>query len=661
MPIAAGNGCKGSVQSGTSATTNSVNTAASGSTLYAQVAYTTGQSFTGVSDNKGNTYTEIGSALTINGDWVLREFYCENGVGGSAHTFTVSGGTGTWVIAACEITGGKTSGILDPTPPAGAVDTSSPFTSNNITTNQAAVLLLAGFTHDGTGDPITHTPGSSFTKVSGAEEQNGSTLWPLAIAGRVVSSTGTYSSDWTVSGSSPGNTGIRISAFEEGGASPPSIGSLSPVSKVEDGAAFTLTVNGANFVSGAVVQWAGSDRTTTFVSAAQLTATINAADIVTPGVYAITVRNPDTQVSGALNFSVDPTPTALARSRADWLGVPFGSRGWLGAAASSGADLAGAAVAAAAAAGALTVAKSLAGGATGGASAAAGLSIIKPIAGAATGSGAAAGALSKVATLVGAAVGGVTAAGALSISIPLAGAAVAAVQSSGDLTVSGGGSQALEGAATGGASAAGGLAVGKPIAGAGIGGASAAGTLSLGIGLNGAAVAAAVATGSLLKQVLLQGAATGGAQASAELAGGASLAGAAGAGASATGVLSITVRLAAGATASGSAAVTMTLSVPLSAAALAAAQSGGALAIALNLSAAAVAAAQSGGALTVTSTVLLQGAAQASATATGELASIVIFTVDARRTVRAAARTLAAARATSYVAAQRRRAFTATA
>ncbi len=657
MPIAAGNGCKGSVQSGTSATTNSVNTAASGSTLYAQVAYTTGQSFTGVSDNKGNTYTEIGSALTINGDWVLREYYCENGVGGSAHTFTVSGGTGTWVIAACEITGGKTSGILDPTPPAGAVDTSSPFTSNNITTNQAAVLLLAGFTHDGTGDPITHTPGSSFTKVSGAEEQNGSTLWPLAIAGRVVSSTGTYSSDWTVSGSSPGNTGIRISAFEEGGASPPSIGSLSPVSKVEDGAAFTLTVNGANFVSGAVVQWAGSDRTTTFVSAAQLTATINAADIVTPGVYAITVRNPDTQVSGALNFSVDPTPTALARSRADWLGVPFGSRGWLGAAASSGADLAGAAVAAAAAAGALTVAKSLAGGATGGASAAAGLSIIKPIAGAATGSGAAAGALSKVATLVGAAVGGVTAAGALSISIPLAGAAVAAVQSSGDLTVSGGGSQALEG----GASAAGGLAVGKPIAGAGIGGASAAGTLSLGIGLNGAAVAAAVATGSLLKQVLLQGAATGGAQASAELAGGASLAGAAGAGASATGVLSITVRLAAGATASGSAAVTMTLSVPLSAAALAAAQSGGALAIALNLSAAAVAAAQSGGALTVTSTVLLQGAAQASATATGELASIVIFTVDARRTVRAAARTLAAARATSYVAAQRRRAFTATA
>jgi len=51
----------------------------------------------------------------------------------------------------------------------------------------------------------------------------------------------------------------------------PTITSLAPASGTAGGAAFTLTVNGTGFVSGSsVVNWNGSGRTTTFVSATQL-------------------------------------------------------------------------------------------------------------------------------------------------------------------------------------------------------------------------------------------------------------------------------------------------------------------------------------------------------------------------------------------------------
>jgi hypothetical protein len=68
--------------------------------------------------------------------------------------------------------------------------------------------------------------------------------------------------------------------------------SLSPVSTSPGGPAFTLTVGGFGFVPGAVVQWNGSPRTTTFVSSSSLQAAINASDIATAGTAFITVLNP---------------------------------------------------------------------------------------------------------------------------------------------------------------------------------------------------------------------------------------------------------------------------------------------------------------------------------------------------------------------------------
>jgi hypothetical protein len=91
----------------------------------------------------------------------------------------------------------------------------------------------------------------------------------------------------------------------------PSITSLSPNAATAGGSAFTLTVNGSNFVNGATAQWNGSARTTAFVSAMQLTAQITAADIASAGSASVIVVNPapGEGVSNALSFTINSSQT----------------------------------------------------------------------------------------------------------------------------------------------------------------------------------------------------------------------------------------------------------------------------------------------------------------------------------------------------------------
>lgn len=86
----------------------------------------------------------------------------------------------------------------------------------------------------------------------------------------------------------------------------PTISDLAPSSVTAGGSAFTLTVNGTNFVDGAFVRWNGSDRLTTFVSATQLTADILADDVSTAGTAGVTVFNPAPGggTSSALTFTI---------------------------------------------------------------------------------------------------------------------------------------------------------------------------------------------------------------------------------------------------------------------------------------------------------------------------------------------------------------------
>ena len=85
----------------------------------------------------------------------------------------------------------------------------------------------------------------------------------------------------------------------------PTISIIFPTSATEGDAGFTLTVSGTNFTSSSIVEWGGTDKTTTFVSDIQLTATILAADIATFGTVAVTVSDPTNGTSGSNNFAID--------------------------------------------------------------------------------------------------------------------------------------------------------------------------------------------------------------------------------------------------------------------------------------------------------------------------------------------------------------------
>jgi Tol biopolymer transport system component len=98
----------------------------------------------------------------------------------------------------------------------------------------------------------------------------------------------------------------------------PSVGSVSPNGAPAGALAFTLTVNGSNFVSSSTVQWGGSSRTTAFVSSTQLQARISAADVATTEKVNVTVVNPAPGggSSSAATFTVAPDTLVFQSARA---------------------------------------------------------------------------------------------------------------------------------------------------------------------------------------------------------------------------------------------------------------------------------------------------------------------------------------------------------
>ena len=102
-----------------------------------------------------------------------------------------------------------------------------------------------------------------------------------------------------------------------GGSQPtPTILTISPNSVVAGGAAFTLTINGTNFVASSMVNFGGAVAATTFVNSTQLTAAIPASSIVSIGTLAVTVTNPAPAggTSNPMGFTVsgsDPQSIAV--------------------------------------------------------------------------------------------------------------------------------------------------------------------------------------------------------------------------------------------------------------------------------------------------------------------------------------------------------------
>ena len=97
--------------------------------------------------------------------------------------------------------------------------------------------------------------------------------------------------------------------------------SLSPAAAPVGGAAFTLTVNGSNFLASSVVRWNGADRATTYVSATQVRAAIPTSDLATAGTASVTAFNPAPGggTSAALTFAISQ-PASLSVSATSVVG-----------------------------------------------------------------------------------------------------------------------------------------------------------------------------------------------------------------------------------------------------------------------------------------------------------------------------------------------------
>jgi hypothetical protein len=307
------------------------------------------------------TQTNAGSGaftLTVNGTGFISSSVVRwNGV--SRPTTYVNATKLQAAIAASDISapGSANVSVLNPAPGGGASGT-VPFVII------AGPTLAVSATSVGGGSPVTVTLANGY---------GGANDW-LALAATGASDTsyvqwtyvgaGLTTRTWTVNmPTTPGTYEFRLflnGVYVRAATSPPvnvdaalnpapAIGSLSPAQAVAGSGAFTLTVNGTSFIASSVVQWNGTVRPTTYVSATKLQAAITASDIAALGSASVTVRNPSpgggTSAPVTLPIVTGPTLTVPAGSVAAGGQVtvtltngPGGGSDWLALAATGAAD-----------------------------------------------------------------------------------------------------------------------------------------------------------------------------------------------------------------------------------------------------------------------------------------------------------------------------------
>lgn len=136
---------------------------------------------------------------------------------------------------------------------------------------------------------------------------------------------GTGQASVTVFNSAPGGGTSNVVNFNiTAGSNPaPTLSSINPATASAGGPAFTLAVNGTNFVASSKVRWNGQDLATTYVSATQLTAQVPANLIVNAGTAQVTVFTPTPGggVTAAQSFTINQVqiPNVASVSAASFL------------------------------------------------------------------------------------------------------------------------------------------------------------------------------------------------------------------------------------------------------------------------------------------------------------------------------------------------------
>jgi hypothetical protein len=262
--------------------------------------------------------------LTVNGTGFVSTSVVK--FNGTAQTTTfVSATQLTAAITAADIATAGTASVTVTNPaPGGGTSGNLSFTINAASAPTLTSLAPTSATAGGTAFALTLT-GTGF--VTGVTVNFGTNP---AITPSSVTSTQIVATIPAVDIATASTVNVTVTNPAGGGTSnaqtftinnpAPTVTSLSPTSATAGGAAFSLTVNGTGFLSTSVVKFNGAAKTTTFVSAMQLTAAITAADIATAGTATVTVTNPAPGgTSNAVSFTINnaiPTISSLSPSSA---------------------------------------------------------------------------------------------------------------------------------------------------------------------------------------------------------------------------------------------------------------------------------------------------------------------------------------------------------
>ena len=216
--------------------------------------------------------------------------------GADRPTTFVSASRLTAAIAASSIAAGGTAQITVFTPsPGGGTSTAQTLTINNPL--PAISGLSPASTSVGASTFTLTVNGSGFVPAS-VVRWNGSDRTTTFVSGTQLRA--------TIAAADVASIGTaQVSVFNpqpQGGTSNaqpfsiqyavPTLTSLQPATAVAGTNGLTLTVSGTGFVSASVVRWNGSNRATGLISATQLTAMIDAADLASAGTASVTVFNP---------------------------------------------------------------------------------------------------------------------------------------------------------------------------------------------------------------------------------------------------------------------------------------------------------------------------------------------------------------------------------
>jgi hypothetical protein len=263
----------------------------------------------------------IGFTLTINGSGFIASSVAQwNGVG--RETTFVSGAQLTIQVPASDITNAGTANItvFNPAPGGGTSNTLTFTIVDQPNPTPALTTLTPSSIAAGSAAFILTVEGSNFVPGAIVQWNGGARPTTFVSASQLtaeipatdVASVGEASV--IVVNPAPGGGASNALTFTITPPNPvPTLAGLSPNNATAGSPAFTLTINGANFVNGAVVQWNGAPRQTTFVDSAQLTAQVTAADVAAVGSASVTIVNPAPGggVSNALTFTITAIPNPV--------------------------------------------------------------------------------------------------------------------------------------------------------------------------------------------------------------------------------------------------------------------------------------------------------------------------------------------------------------